>query len=399
MKRSGHRIFLTLFFSLLLAACSSSEAPPMDNNQQQGDEQQQDDDQEPEEESFEEKLQNIINSKAYAGGLKGVSVSIRVNGEERWNLAGGFSNQTHLVTTDMKFGIASITKTAVAATILKLEEEGILTLEDTVGDWLTLDSEYIDESITIFQLLNHLAGLQDYFLHPDIWPRVEGDLDTPIPSEELAGYIGEPVFAPGEQYEYSNANYLILGLIIKAATGQTVGEAMRSRFWNPLNLADTYFGTDEEVVGPIADAWRDTDGDGTLENITADFRSAYHSVFFTAADIFTTASDLSMWAYHLYGGDALTEASKTKMLNFIYIDTGTEVFDGYGLGVRRIHLAGRETWGHTGGMRGYGSYMVYEPISGVSIAMLNNQSRSENGPLLRFELVEELLAAVFTELN
>lgn len=106
-----------------------------------------------------------------------------------------------------------------------------------------------------------------------------------------------------------------------------------------------------------------------------------------------------MWAYQLYEGNALTEASKSKMLDFLFIDTGTPIFDGYGLGVRRINLAGRETWGHTGGMRGYGSYMLYEPTSGVSIAMLNNQSRSENGPLLRFELVEELLAEVFTELN
>ena len=87
------------------------------------------------------------------------------------------------------------------------------------------------------------------------------------------------------------------------------------------------------------------------------------------------------------------------MLNFITIDSGSPYWDGYGLGVRRIYMtSGIEYWGHTGGMRGYGSFMLYDPISGVTIAMLNNQSRSENGPLLRFELVDEILNEIRDEL-
>lgn len=393
----GISLFLLVFFFL---SCSSSDnASDTDEDPIVIGNEEEDPVIEDPEPSIEQKLQTIIRTKVYSTGLKGVSISIRVDGEERWSLVGGLSSETEIINDNMKFGIASITKTAVAATILKLEEEGLLSLDDTIGDWLTLESENIDDNITIFQLLNHLAGLKGYFQHPDIWTRVEGDLDMAIPSEELISYVGEPLFNAGDRYEYSNSNYLVLGLIIKAVSGQTVGEAMRSRFWGPLELTNTYFGTDEEVVGPIANPWRDNDGDGQIEDISTDFKDAYHSVFFTAADIFTTASDLSMWAYQLYEGNALNQASKNKMLDFLFIDTGTPIFDGYGLGVRRINLAGRETWGHTGGMRGYGSYMLYEPMSGVSIAMLNNQSRSENGPILRFELVEELLKEVFKELN
>ena len=354
---------------------------------------------EPQGPTLEQRLQAIIDTKI--GGddkLKGVVVSIRLGDEELFNLVGGVSNENTAIQNQMKFGIASITKTAVAATILKLEEEGVLSLDDTIADWLTITNPNVDDSITIFQLLNHLSGLKGYFHHPDIWPTVEADLNTPIASEDLVDYIGEAVFTPGERYEYSNSNYLILGLIIKAASGQSVGDAMRSRFWGSLQLNQTYFGTDESIPGPIADAWRDNDGNGTLENIASDYGPAYHSVFFTAADIFTTASDLSQWAQDLYGGDALSETSKAKMLDFLYIDSGSPYWDGYGLGVRRIHLAGRETWGHTGGMRGYGSYMLYEPISGISIAMLNNQSRSQNGPLLRFQIVEEMLLEIFDNL-
>jgi len=373
-------LILTLFSVI---TCSKSDDASPQNN----------------EPTLQEKLQSIIDSRI--GGdsqLKGVSVSIRVGNNELYSLVGGVSEDGIPMTSEMKFGIASITKTAVAATILKLEEEGLLSLDDTIGDHLTIDSPNVDNDITIFQLLNHLTGLKGYFQHPDIWPTVEGNLDTAIPYEDLVDFIGEPLFEPGTEYSYSNSNYLILGLIIRAAAGEEVGAAMRSRFWNPLTLNDTYFGSDEAVVGPIASPWRDNDGNGTLENIAPDFRAAYHSVFYTAADLFTTASDLSSWSQLLYNGSALSEASKTKMLDFLDIDSGDPYWSGYGLGVRRFHFHGRELWGHTGGMRGYGTFMLYEPTSDLSIVLLNNQSRSVNGPLYRFLIIDEMLQLLFNEL-
>ncbi len=104
-----------------------------------------------------------------------------------------------------------------------------------------------------------------------------------------------------------------------------------------------------------------------------------------------------MWAQHLYNGNAISENSRQIMMTSYY-DIPDPVFTGYGLGVRRNIYAGRTMWGHTGGMRGYGTAMFYDPISHVSIAMLNNQSLSEDGPILRYELVNELLTLVFAEL-
>ncbi|MGX1930108.1 serine hydrolase domain-containing protein [Flagellimonas sp. 2504JD4-2] len=345
---------------------------------------------------FLEELQGVVDSKIGSDKLLGVSVSIRVDGEERWRLQGGISNNNTPITGDMRFGIASITKTFVAAAVLKLEEEGELSLDDPISKWLTLNSVNIDESITIQQLLGHFAGLLGYFRHPDIWPRVEGDLGTAIPPVELADYVGEPVFAPGDRFEYSNSNYLILGLIIEAVTQKTVGEVFREKLFTPLQLGNTYFPANENLVGPIATPWRDSNGDGTLQDISSEFGPAYHSVFYTAADVFSTASDLSMWAQHLFNGSLLSQATKNKMLNFTPL--GDPIATGYGLGVREVTFGNSSLWGHTGGMRGYGSYMFYDPTTKVSIAMLNNQSRSQNGPLLRYELVNELLQEVFQHL-
>ncbi|MDH3698097.1 MAG: beta-lactamase family protein [Flavobacteriaceae bacterium] len=347
--------------------------------------------------TVEEELQSIISAKVGPDKLLGVSVSIRVDGVEHWQLTGGTSKANEPIQPEMRFGIASITKTVVAATILRLEEDGLLSITDSIHNHLSLNSPNVDENITLFQLLNHQSGLKGYFQHPDIWPSVEGDLQTGFPASQLVQYIGEPVFAAGERYEYSNSNFLILGLIIEAVTGQSVAEVMREKFWDPLGLNAMYFGASEPIEGILATPWRDNNGDGVLQDILADFGPAYHSVFFTAADVFATASDLSMWAFELFNGDAITAASRFKMLTFLQLDD--PIANGYGLGVRRVLLAGRNTFGHTGGMRGYGSYMFYDPRTRVSIAMLNNQSRSENGPLLRYQLVEELLNKVFDEVN
>ena len=393
------RIALFLLIFLALSCSSDSSDPEMMPQENSNNESVNETEEMPTEDTLtlEEKLEDIINSKVGENKLKGVVVSIRVDGEERWNFTAGYSDETELISRDMKFGIASITKTVVAATIMKLEEDGLLNLDDPISDYLTLSNPNIDPSITIFQLLNHLAGLKGYFQHPDIWPRVENDLLTAIPPIEIVDYVGDPLFAAGSQYQYSNSHYLMLGLIIEAVTGKTVGEVMREKFWTPLGLQNMYFGSNETIAGPIAAPWRDNNGDGSLENIADQFGPAYHSIFYTAADVFATASDLSNWAHLLFTAQAVSESSRDQMTTFLDLDD--RIANGYGLGIRRVLLGGRNTWGHTGGMRGYGSYMFYEPVSKISVAMLNNQSRSENGPLLRYELMEFVFRELFLALD
>ncbi len=343
-------------------------------------------------------LQAIIDEKVGTDTdkLVGVSVSIRVGTEERWKLVGGISQVGQPVTADMKFGIGSVTKTVVAATIMKLVDEGVLTLDDTVGDWLQLDLPNVAEHITIMQLLSHFTGLEGY-LFPELWEIVEAEGSTPIAPTEVAKFIGEPINPPGITHEYSNSNYLILGLMIEAATNKTVGEVMREKLWTPFNLSTMYFGANETIPEPIITPWRDSNGDGTLQNIKADYGAGFHSIFYCAADVFSTASDLSMWAQHLYAGTVLSESSRTKMMTS-YFDIPHATFIGYGLGVRKNVYAGHTMWGHTGGMRGYGSHLFYDPLNKVSIAILNNQSRSSDGPTLRHKLIEELLEVVFESL-
>ena len=117
--------------------------------------------QEPPKLTIEERLQNIIAEKVGTDQLMGVAVSIRVGSEERWNLVDGLSKPGSPIDENMSFGVASITKTVVAAAILKLEEEGKLALTDSISKYLQLNKPQIDENITIFQLLNHFSGVKN----------------------------------------------------------------------------------------------------------------------------------------------------------------------------------------------------------------------------------------------
>ena len=367
-----------IIFSLFITACSNNDDSP--------------------EQKITAKLQAVIDEKVGddTNKLVGVSVSIRIDGEERWNLTGGLSKLGEPVTSDMKFGVGSVTKTVVAATTMKLVDEGILSLDDTIGDWLTLNLPNVNNDITVMQLLSHFTGLDGY-MYGELWETAEANLTTPIAPETLATYIGTPINTPGVTHEYSNSNYLLLGMIIEAATNKTVGQVMREKFWTPLQLTNIYFGANEAIPEPICTPWRDNDGNGTLEDIKSDFNASFHSIFYCAADVFSTASDLSMWAHHLYGGNAVSEDSRTKMMTS-YFTIPDPIFTGYGLGSRRNIYYGHVMWGHTGGMRGYGSHMFFDPESKVSIAVLNNQSRSVDGPLLRHELTLELLQVVYDSL-
>jgi CubicO group peptidase (beta-lactamase class C family) len=203
-----HKVFLISFLLLSLGCSKDSNGADVNNLPDTNMGADPADDETPEVPSLEERIQSIIDTRVGFNKLVGVSMSVRVDGEERWSFTGG------PVTKEMRFGIASITKTAVAASIMRLGEEGLLSIEDPISDYLSLNNPNVDPSITIYQLLTHQAGLRDYFVSPDIWPRVEGNLETAIPPMEIVDYIGEPLFSPGEQYEYSNANFLILGLVI-----------------------------------------------------------------------------------------------------------------------------------------------------------------------------------------
>lgn len=157
---------------------------------------------------------------------------------------------------------------------MQLTEEGTLSLEDTLTDWLPTEiSSLIPNAseITLEQILNHTSGIADYL---DV---LTGQaLSNPAlflqewESSQLLGFLDgiEPFFEPGTDWQYSNSNYILAGLVIEAATGNSYGQEIRDRILAPLSLDNTFVAGEEEIPGGYIKSYWDFNNQGTLDNLS-----------------------------------------------------------------------------------------------------------------------------------
>ena len=298
-----------------------------------------------------------------------------------------------LVTPDMPFAAGSITKTWTACTILQLAEEGVITLEDPLSDWLPAYPN-VDGAITIRQLLNHTGGIYNFTEHPEYWEAVIWDdpaRDWP-PEETILKYVLEPYFPKGEGWHYSNSGYVLLRMIIEEATGSSVATAYRNRFWDPLGLGRTYLAGEEELPANTAHGWWDMDGDRVYDDFGSVPRNAFSSG--TGGQVFATAEDLAQWARALYHEQTvLSQESFEEMVTFLPVSMESEpLLAGYGLGAVRFSpevFDDLEVWGHGGDAPGYAAGSFYLPDYGVSVGVADN---TENGDAMH--LLDDLMGVV-----
>lgn len=260
-----------------------------------------------------------------------------------WFGASGVSdvaNSTPLQPDDL-FEIGSITKTFVATTMLQLVEEGQLSLEDTLREWLpagVTDMVPNADDITIEQILRHTSGVADYF---DVL--IQQALSNPTlflqdwQPQQLVDLIDglEPSFAPGESWQYSNTNYILAGLVIESVTGNNVAAEIRDRILTPLNLHDTFFAEEEERNGGYIKGYWDFDSNGTLDDLSITNLSW---AWATGAMISNTA-DLAGFFKGLFKGDLLQPETLASMLDTIPVDSPN--YDSYGLGIGTLESPNR----------------------------------------------------------
>ena len=178
---------------------------------------------------LDEQLQSVLDKGLLKHGAKGVSAAIVFADGSRWTGTSGISHDTVAMHPDMLFAIGSVTKNVVAALVLRLVEEDMLSLEDSLSQWLPA-YPHVDGSITIRQMLNHTSGLYMYWENDDIWEELKRDRTKVWSPEEVLSYIKEPYFAPGEGWRYSNTNYLLLAMIVEKVVGEPLAEMMHRFF-------------------------------------------------------------------------------------------------------------------------------------------------------------------------
>lgn len=351
-----------LALTLGLAACGGEEGEP--------------------ELPYAQELQDALDDGLEEHGGKGLSFAVIMPDGAKWVGASGVSHGTTPVTPDMTFAAGSITKTWTAATILELAEEGVLTLEDPLSEWLPAYPN-IDSTITIRQLLNHTGGVYNLTEHPDYWPEIWDDPGRLLASEEaMSTFLLEPYFPKGTDWHYSNSGYALLRMIITEATESDISTEYRSRFWDPLGLDRTFLDVEEELPQNTAHGWFDLDGDDEYDDIGSIPRTAFSTS--VGGQVFSTAEDLAEWARALYHERTiLDQQSFDEMIAFVPVENpppGEELLAGYGLGAVRFSpelFNDLEVWGHGGNAPGYAAGSFYLPDYGVSIGIATNTEEGE----------------------
>jgi D-alanyl-D-alanine carboxypeptidase len=335
-------------------------------------------------------LDALLKQQRKAMRVPGASATIVFADGSRWSSAAGNAslNPKAKATPRTPLVAGSITKTFVAALILKLAEDGALTLDDPLSRWLPAYPNGANISLRL--LLSHSSGVFNYFEHAD-YSRLVFKRPTYkwAPTEILDVFARKPYFAPGAGYYYSNTNYVLLGLVAEAGGGAPLGEQLRARFTQPLGLTRTYFQGDGAPPAASAKGYLlKPSGMKEISDSTGyrPTRSAA-TVAWAAGDGVATADDIATWARALYGGTVLAPDSLAEMLNDArYPGTG------YGLGVRMRQFDGRRLVGHTGSLRGFVAATWHLPAEDTTIAVMTNRGR-----INAHKIVNALLRRVFVD--
>lgn len=336
-------------------------------------------------------LDDRLDDLRVRAGIPGISVAILFPDGTVWLGQSGHADIASgtLVSPDTAFAVASITKTFTAAVILDLVEDDLIELDGRVRAYLPDLGLDIDERMTVRQLLDHTSGLRDFFFHPRIDRALLAETDARWSAERALDFVGEPYFAPGRGWHYSNTNYLVLGLLAEAVSGESLADLYRTRFLVPLDLRDTVYQPAGAVDGPLATGYRFASGaraEPAVDLSDGSGIAPFTSVVTAAAaagGMASSAEDVARWARALYAGEALEPASLGAMLGDIERIDALDPTVPYGLGVQAVELDGRGTYGHSGRLLGFRSVVRHFPTEGITIAVLTNQSRADPSAIAR----------------
>ena len=267
---------------------------------------------------------------------------------------------------EMRYSIGSNSKQFTAASILLLQEQGKLSLDDKVGKFIP-DLTRANE-VTIRQLLSHTSGYQDYWPQDYVMPSM---LKPTNARNILDDWARKPLdFEPGTKWQYSNTNYVIAGLIVEKASGQPLLQFLQQKVFAPLDMKSVA-DIDEAKLG-------DTDPIGYLRYALGPLRVAPKEGFgwlFAAGELAMTAEDLAKWDISIINQKLLKPASYHQFETEVLLKNGLGT--NYGLGVDIRSEFGHRLVAHSGEVSGFTSENMVFPDERVAVVVLTNQDASD----------------------
>lgn len=286
-------------------------------------------------------------------------VLVAKKGQVLLNKAYGFANVESKIFNDTltRFPILSITKSFTSTIILKLQEEGKLSIKDKLSKYFP-DYKYGDK-VSIENLLTHSAGISNFT--DAVGEEDSAIINHPISKERiLETFITKPLeFEPGSRYSYNNSGYFLLGLIIEKVTGQPYEQIVREKIFTPLEMTHSGFDFNHLPQSTKAQGY----------NVFNAFQKRpykhYDSTYaFSVGSIYSTSSDLYKFAVAISSNKILTANSWQIAFK--------PRLNQYGYGWNIGNLFGRDYVRHDGGYPGFMSSFIYFPKENITIIILNN---------------------------
>lgn len=314
-------------------------------------------------------LQQTVEETMQEYGVPGAAVGVWIPGEGSWTSAFGSADIERAVAVDpaMQWPLRSITKSYTVTLILQLVDEGLISLDDTIDQYVEGVTD--GDRITLRDLAAMTSGNADY-TNVTFQESFTEDPEQIFTLEDLNGFmLGMPAqFAPGAQKVYTNANTNLLGAVVEQVTGEPFDAVLRQRILEPLEQADTEYIVDVSTwvaVHPVGYAPGDDGPEPQADNM---------SVYGPAGSMVSTLEDGRVWAEILASGALLQDATQQERLDGAPLDAGPP-YDLYALGIGETD----GWWGHNGEGFGFTAALFHQPDTGGSIVVFTNLSNEASG--------------------
>lgn len=334
-----------------------------------------------------------------AGSFPGATLGVVLANGESFGLAVGFSDRqlkTPMKPNDRMLA-GSVGKTFAAATALQLIKEGKIGLDDRIEKYLGREPWFSRlpnaKDITVRQLMNHSSGLVRYEFKDQFTKDLTANPEKVWKPAELVAYLldEKPPFAAGKGWDYSDTNYIVLGMIIEKVTGKRFYDEANMRLLKPLKLVETIPQDGLRLKGVVQGYAGPNNPFGGRDEMIHDGKFAINPQFeWTGGGYASTAEDLARWAKLIYEGKAFSPDLLPQVVDGVAAPMlGGETR--YGLGVIIRKTSQGTAYGHSGFFPGYMTDMMYFPEHKVAVAVQVNTSvaRSFGKPLGRV-LVEAM---------
>jgi CubicO group peptidase (beta-lactamase class C family) len=327
------------------------------------------------------KLDSVARHAMEYQSIPGLSVAIIKDGTMLVQRGWGEVDPPRLqpAAANTEYQIASVSKQFTAAAVLRLAEQGRLTLDDPVTRYVDgLPAAY--EDVTIRRLLNHTAGVPNFTeffreFHQPLAPArvVEALAERPL------------LFEPGTGFHYSNSGYYLLGLVIEQVSGQGYADYLREQFFAPLGLTHTHYCG--ELNAPLPSGYVRTRAGKSVHAQPWD-----PSVLYAAGSLCSTATDLAKWEVALGEGRVLSAESYREMTTPAPPpDASVRMSYGYAMMVDTTDAG--PYLHHDGAVSGFRAQVAWYPDAHMAVVVLMNQGLAAPEPIER-DLARAVLGQV-----